>query len=108
MRNRPTQKQLEKLPALLSTESVPLKDKVISMHFFMGGCDWYVVEYDQNDKLFWGFAILNGDLQNAEWGYFGLEELASIKVGFVEVDRDIHRGKVKASEVYNIAKAQGW
>ena len=30
------------------------------LHFFIGGCDWYVAEYD-GDDLFWGYVILNND-----------------------------------------------
>lgn len=78
------------------------------MHFFIGGCDWYATEYDCEDQLFFGFAILNGDLDMAEWGYFSLKELAEIKSSFVEVDRDLHWTKVQAQEVERICKAQGW
>ena len=27
------------------------------LHFFIGGCDWYITEHD-GDDLFWGYAIL--------------------------------------------------
>ena len=44
----------------------------------------------------------------AEWGYFSLEELSSLKIQFVEVDRDIHFTSTKAIDIENIRKAQGW
>lgn len=37
------------------------------MHFFIGGSDWYVVEFD-GDDTFLGYVVLNGDLECAEWG----------------------------------------
>ncbi len=30
--------------------------------------------------FFFGYAILNGDIQNAEWGYISFSELKEIKV----------------------------
>jgi hypothetical protein len=108
MWNKPSKEELAKLPAFYSTENVPLKEKMIHMHFFIGGCDWYATEYSPEEQLFFGFAILNGDLQNAEWGYFSLEELCELKVKFLEVDRDLHFNSCKAIEIEKIREAQGW
>ncbi len=85
MWNEPSQERLARIPKLYSTERIPLKDKLIYLHFFIGSCDWYVAEYDGED-LFWGYANL-GDPQNAEWGYFSLTELRAIKIkGWLEID----------------------
>jgi hypothetical protein len=108
MWNKPTDEELAKIPAFYSSEETPLKEKMIHMHFFIGGCDWYAAEYSPEEKCFFGFAILNDDLQNAEWGYFSLEELSSLKVSFVEVDRDLHFTPCKAIEIEKICEAQGW
>ena len=108
MWNEPTREELEKIPSFYSTEGVPLKEKLIVMHFFIGGCDWYVTEYSSEEKCFFGFAILNGDLDNAEWGYFSLDELCSLKVKFLEVDKDCHWTPKKAIEIEKICEAQGW
>lgn len=90
MWNEPTQRQLERLPKLYSTEETPLKDKVIHMHFFLGGCDWYVAEFDGQD-IFFGYVILNGDRDMAEWGNFSFEEIKKLKLASgLEVDRDLH------------------
>jgi len=108
MWNKPTAEELSKIPDLYSSEHIPLKEKVIYMHFFIGGCDWYATEYDPQDKLFFGFAILNDDLEMAEWGYFSLEELSDIKVKFLEIDRDLHFTTSKAIDIKRIRDAQGW
>jgi hypothetical protein len=108
MWNKPSDSELAKIPAFYSSEEVPLKEKMIYMHFFIGGCDWYACEYSPEEKCFFGFAILNGDLDNAEWGYFSLEELASLKVKFIEVDRDLHWKPTQAKNIEKIALAQGW
>ena len=108
MWNKPTTEELSKIPGLYSSEHTPLKEKVIYMHFFIGGCDWYGAEYDPQDKLFFGFAILNDDLEMAEWGYFSFEELSDIKVKFLEIDRDLHFTPSKAVDIKRIRDAQRW
>lgn len=105
MWNEPTQKQLEALPGLYGTEDRSLEDAVIQMHFFLGSCDWYAAEYGPEDRLFFGYAILNNDLPNAEWGYVGYDELRSVCVRGMEVDRDLHWKARRAYEVDKIRKA---
>jgi len=97
------------MPRLYETEHVPLKDKLIHLHLFLGGCDWYVAEFDLGD-IFFGFAILNNDYQMAEWGYCSFSELRSIKVGGLEIDCELEEfWKIrKASEVDKIKIAHGW
>ena len=110
MWNTPSAERLAKLPRLYETEQVGLKDKLIHLHFFIGGSDWYAIEFDGQDT-FWGFAILNGDNLNAEWGYFSLTELQQIRVGgWVEVDCELeeHWDARPASKVGKINQANGW
>jgi len=108
MWNKPTNEELAKLPRMYSGENVPLKKKVIHMHFFIAGCDWYATEYDAEDQIFFGFVVLNGDLQNAEWGNFSLQELSDVRVKFLEVDRDLYWEPKPAENVNLIAEAQCW
>lgn len=98
MWNTPSEQKLARIPRLYETESIPLLEKTVYLHFFIGGCDWYIVEYD-GDDLFFGYAILNGDMVNAEWGYVSFHELRSIKIGFAEVDCDLHWQPVPAKQV---------
>lgn len=53
------------------------------LHFFYGSSDWYITEWDGKDTLF-GFAILGGDMQCAEWGYMSLSEILDYQL--VELD----------------------
>lgn len=104
MWNIPSTMQLDKIPLLYETEHIPLLDKTISLHFFLDNCDWYIAEYD-GDDLFFGYAILNEDYQNAEWGYIPFSELKSIKIkGGLEIDCDLHWQPKKASEIENIMR----
>ncbi len=98
MWNEPTPEQLAKLPRLYETEDIPLSGKPIHLHFFIGGCDWHIAEYDGED-LFFGYAILNNDIEMAEWGYISFEELKAIRIppGF-EIDCEVFAPPLKASE----------
>jgi len=110
MWNEPTKERLSKIPKLYETENTPLKDKLIYLHFFIGGSDWFIAEYDGED-LFFGFAILNIDHQMAEWGYVSFSELKSIKInGWLEVDCELEEDwKIRpAKEVDLIRRAIGW
>ena len=50
MWNKPNSEELSKIPGLYSSEQIPLKEKVIYMHFFLGGCDWYASEYEPEER----------------------------------------------------------
>jgi len=80
-------------------------EAMATLHYFNGGSDWYIIEKDAgspDDEVqgiqaqAFGFACLNGDIQNAELGYISIEEL--IKYG---VELDLYYtpekiGKIKA------------
>ncbi len=102
MWNEPTPAQLARIPRLYETEDTLLRDKSIYLHFFIGGCDWYISEYDGED-LFFGYAILNNDVEMAEWGYISFQELRAIRIppGF-EIDCEIFDPPRKASEFNKI------
>jgi len=71
------------MPALYSTEDVPVEEKLVHAHFFIPSqqlpFDWFLMELspEENYTAF-GFLCLQGDTQNAEFGYFALWELADI------------------------------
>lgn len=79
MWNTPTLNELRQLPKLYETESVPIKEKIIKKHFYLGRSHWLAVEFDGRDTFF-GYVILLGNLSNAEWGYFSFQELKEISV----------------------------
>lgn len=107
MWNEPTLEELARIPPLYSTENVPLRNKIIHEHFFIFSSDWYVAEYDPRDQIFFGFAILQNDYQNAEWGYVSYQELKELKVMGIEVDRELGWKVKKASEIEKIVMGGG-
>jgi hypothetical protein len=54
----------------------------VSLHYFKGGSDWYIVEKDSSEEQLqaFGYACLNGDKINAEMGYINIEELIKCDV----------------------------
>jgi hypothetical protein len=67
--------QLKFCPKLYETDAI--KEHPAVFHYFYGGTDIYICEYDREDTMF-GYTILNGDLQNSEWGYTSLSEITGI------------------------------
>jgi len=99
MWNIPTKEELKQIPKLYETEKTALPDKLVYLHFFIAGSDWFIVEYDSKKEIFFGYAVLNNDYQCAEWGYISFKELKELKIDFVEVDRDLHWKIKKVSEI---------
>jgi hypothetical protein len=112
MWNEPSKERLNQMPSLYETQDISLKQKEVWLHFYIAGCDWWAIEFDhEGGDLFFGFVVLNNDHQNAEWGYFSLSEMRSVKIsGFLEIDCELEEyWQVRpASQVDKICLAQGW
>ncbi len=84
MCNKQNKARLKKILKLYEAEKIPLKDKLIHIHFLMNNCDWDAAKYEKDD--FYGYIIFNGDTANAEWGHFSLSDLKALKnLDWVEV-----------------------
>lgn len=85
------------LPKLYAQEGN--KDKIVYAKFFFpaGNWTWFAMEGEDegDDFCFFGFVI--GDFD--EWGYFTLNELQSINVHGLTVERDLYFKPGKFSEV---------
>lgn len=67
---------LAKIPALYATENQRADEKVMHLHYFTGGCDWYIAELDPTEGLAYGWARVNYPV--GEWGYIHLVELEEL------------------------------
>jgi hypothetical protein len=78
------------LPRLYGQEQVETNEKMIYAKFFFpaGNWTWFAIEgeIEGDDFVFFGFVI--GDFD--EWGYFTLNELESINVHGLTVERDLY------------------
>jgi len=87
---------LKKCPKIGETKNS--KEHPAIFHYFYGGSDIYICEYDPAEKLMFGYGILNGDLSNSEWGYFSVEELANSK--YLNIDYHFEEQSIEAA-LYN-------
>jgi hypothetical protein len=69
--------QVATCPKTYETEDIKTRDKIAQLHYFRGESDWYIIEKDSEiDQLqAFGYVILNGDDQNAEFGYINIEDV---------------------------------
>ena len=74
----PYPQALAEIPPRYGIEDVPLGEKVLHVHYFTGGCDWWIAEYDSATGRAFGYACL-GQPEDAEWGYVDLHELATVR-----------------------------
>jgi hypothetical protein len=90
----------EGIPAIMATEDIATADKIVHLHYFVGGADWYITELDPETGEAFGWAeIVSG---GGEWGYVFLPELATLEVGFLVVERDLHWSPKPVKEVDRI------
>ena len=53
---------------------------LVFLHYFHGGSDWWIQDYDPQDGIYYGYACLNGDWQDAEYGSASKQELEENRV----------------------------
>jgi hypothetical protein len=85
--------QLKNCPKLYETDAI--KEHPAVFHYFYGGTDMYICEYEPETGVMFGFVILNGDLQNAEWGYTGLAQIITIPV--MNIDYHFEKQSIEAA-----------
>jgi superfamily II DNA or RNA helicase len=99
------EQELSEIPKLYKQSKLG-KDAIVHAHYFLGGTDYYITEWDGKDTLY-GYAILNGDTQMAELGYVGREDIMKTtaskpyKKGF---ELDFNWTKKTLNEVLGISK----
>ena len=97
-----TKEVCKRLPALRSTEDVPLDDKIAVVKFFFpwGRATFYATEGDPNTGEFFGYVVSPLGPDCDEWGYFYLPELIEIRgPGGLSLERDMHFKPTKVSEL---------
>ncbi|HEV7757077.1 MAG TPA: DUF2958 domain-containing protein [Mycobacteriales bacterium] len=76
-------------------------EKVLQLHYFAEGCDWWIAEYDPATGEAIRHACLGGP-ECAEWGYLHLPELDAVNIrsGLLIVERDLHRTPRRAADAH--------
>lgn len=95
-------KIVKDIPELYATDGI--KEKIAYLHYFTSSSDWYVIEIGKGDifdddseiqKEAFGYAILNGDMQNAEYGYMNIDEIKKY------AELDLHFTPKNINEIIN-------
>jgi hypothetical protein len=84
---------LEKCPNIGDTER--MKEHPAIFHYFFFRTDFYICEYNPKNGEMFGYAILNGDLQNSEWGYFTVLDFS--KSNFLNIDYHFEEQSIEAA-----------
>jgi hypothetical protein len=82
---------LKRIPNLYEQDGKG-KDATVHVKFFCpwGSYTWYATEFDPEEGRFFGYVTSS---QGAEFGYFMLEELESLRGPFgLKIERDRHFG----------------
>jgi hypothetical protein len=85
---------VENMPQMYETDGLKGRHP-LSLHYFMGGCDWYIAEWDREDTFF-GYAILNNDFEMSEFGYSSRSEIIGIEAALQK------RGEAFGAMVLNL------
>ena len=87
----------EKLPLLYATEEIETEEKILQIryHSIYTDWEWYVVEYNKDTKIAFGYVIG----QEKEWGYFSIEEFQEINKEYLQIIRDEEFVAIKYKEL---------
>jgi hypothetical protein len=90
-----TKELINKFNKIGSQENID--DPIIVAKFFhpLSNYTWYATEYNNKTKMFFG--MVHG--HEKELGYFSFDELNSLKVGGLPVERDLYFSRKKLSEL---------
>lgn len=90
----PSAKEMAKWPPIYTNDGTPLPEQPIVAHYFQGGHDWWVTEYDPATNEVFGFVTLAGH-GRGEWGYSSLTEIEALRGQYglpIERELDFKRG----------------
>ena len=96
-----TEKLRKSIPSLYSGENIPIKNQVVHAKFFINNSTWWILEYSEQKKIFFGFV----DILELELGYISEEELLSININGLKVERDLYFTAKKVSEIVELKDA---
>ena len=69
--------RVENMPKTYETENVKTNDKIVHLHYFVGGADWYIVEKDmvEDEPQYQAFGLANIGYGLSGLGYISINEL---------------------------------
>lgn len=79
--------RIRNMPALRTENDL---DAPVYLHYFIGGCDWWISSLDPEDMIGYGYAVLNQDWENAELGDIWLPEIIDLRSGPFQAELDLY------------------
>jgi len=109
MINRPNESELLKLAQNKIHKNTPLEERVMHMHFFLDGHDWYLSEYDPLSRTFFGYVVPQDQYHKAGWSRFSIDDLYQMR-GHKNrrVTRNTDWIPRRAMEIDRIRDAHAW
>jgi len=96
-----TKEIIDRTPALYKTDNIPAEEKVVTAKFFSGSFTWYMVEYDPDEKLAFGYVQNDTSPLDSEWGYFSIREFEkhNSSRSFPLIERDLYFEPIKFKDL---------
>jgi hypothetical protein len=90
------------LPKLFETIDVPFPEKLVHMHFIREDGEWFAIEFDPAQRLFYGYIDVRPG--TPYWGSFGLDEVVDCWIPSLcqEAEMDVNWKPKRAKEIPSI------
>ncbi len=76
-----------RMPSLYATDEKPYSRRTVHLHYFIGGCDWWLLEKSVDGEEFYGYCHIH----ESEFGYVTLRELTTTRVNpLYGIELDFH------------------
>ena len=75
------------LPRLYETMDVPFAEKMVPLHLLRENGDWYVIECDPEQRLFYGYIDVRPGTPH--WGYFRLDEVTDCWIPSLSAEAEL-------------------
>lgn len=73
---------MDKVPPLYSQDGKG-ESAIVYAHLLNASSNWWITEYDPDERVAFGFACLNNDWEMAEFGYVSLDEIDEMNQHFL-------------------------
>ena len=92
-------KNLNEIPPIYAQDGKG-KNAIAYLHYFNSSSDRYITELDKDNLEGFGFTILNGDTQNAEFGYIPLTQFTQQKASYWDLNLDLNFNPTTLNQVF--------
>lgn len=78
-------------------------EAIVRAHYFLSSSDWLVTEYDPEEDVAFGWAMIGGDRRSAELGYVSVAELDSVRA---PIKVQLPNGDTSTTVVFGYARVE--